>query len=319
MELLPALLTSTLSAGTILLLAALGEAYAERAGVLNLGVEGTMALGGLASFVAALQTGNPYLGLLAGLGAGLALGLLHSLLSVSLRANQVVSGLGVTLLGIGLSGFLGKAFVGLQAPRLPSLQAPGAGGPLGSLGPWGSVLANALMGESLPVYLAWALAPLLWFLLVRTRWGLIVRAVGEDPAMADGLGYNVALVRYACTCFGGAMAGLAGGYLILGYLGGWAEGSYSQPITEFRGFIALGLVILAAWSPLRLALFSYAFGALGALSIAAQGFLPGASPQLLLALPYLATLAALAVVSYEPIRRRVGPPAALGKPYFREG
>jgi simple sugar transport system permease protein len=319
LDILPAVLTSAVGSGTILLLAALGESYAERAGVLNLGVEGTMALGGLLSFIAAHATGSAYAGLLAGIGAGLAAGLLHALLSVSLRANQVVSGLAVTLLGIGLSGYLGKAYVGLQAPRLDVLAAPGLERALSQLGPLGEALAGALLGQALPVYISWALAPLLWLLLFRTRWGLAVRAVGEDPAMADSLGYDVALVRYACTAFGGAMAGLAGAYLILGYLGGWAEGSYSQPITEFRGFIALGLVILAAWNPLRLLLFSYVFGAMGALSIATQALFGGAAPQLLLILPYAATLLALGVVSYEPIRKRVGAPASLAKPYFREG
>lgn len=269
------------SFGTPLLLATLGEVVAERAGVVNLGVEGMMALGALAAFAAAQATGEPGLGVLLALGAGAAAALAHAVAAVTLRANQFVAGLALSMLGLGLSGLLGQAWEGIPAAR----RLPEAPFTLAAL----------------------ALAVLLWWLMFRTRPGLWLRACGENPAAADAMGVPVGAVRYAAVVLGGAMAGAAGAFLSLAYRPAWTDG-----MTAGLGWIALALTIFALWHPLWAAGGSLLFGAMVHLAYRLQGTLP---PELLLSLPYLLVIAVLALAAAG--RFQVHAPRALGVPYLR--
>ncbi len=207
-----------LRSATPLLLASLGEIYAERSGVLNLGVEGMMSLGALSAFSIALLTGNPWLGVISGMLAALFLALVHGLISITLRGNQIVSGLAITMLGLGLSSVLGRFYVGNQLPtesRFTPVPIPA----LSSL----PVLGKLLFNQDPLFYLSLALTLTLWFLLFRTRYGIVIRSTGENPAAVDALGISVTKVRYLTTALGGLTAGLAGAYLSLSYSPAWIE------------------------------------------------------------------------------------------------
>ena len=287
--------------GTPLLLATLGEIYAERSGVLNLGVEGMMLTGALAGFVTTLWTGSPVLGLLAGAGAGGLMALIHAFLSISLRANQIVSGLALTMFGIGLTGVLGRRFVGIQLARrfcpisIPVLSEIPVIGPLFS--------SNAM------VYLSLALAVLLWFILFKTRFGINIRAVGENPAAADALGVNVYLIRYLCVMIGGVLAGIGGAFLPLGKPLSWTEN-----MTAGLGWIAVALTIFAMWRPGRAIFGSYLFGAVLWL---AYRFQPYFASNILNMAPYVLTMIVLLLGTREILRKRIGAPSALCVPYHR--
>jgi ABC-type uncharacterized transport system permease subunit len=317
-----ALLSSAVAAGTIYLLAAVGESITERSGVINLGIEGIMAIGAVSSFLLTLAYGH-LAALLGAAALGALVGLFHATLSVSLRLNQVVVGLAITWLGLGLSGFVGAPEVARyvletlnpavpgylaelkQAPRLQELNL----GPLSGI----PVLGRALFTQNALVYFGLISAVLAWLIIFRTRWGLSLRSVGENPALADSSGINVFLTRYLALIVGSAFAGLAGAYLLTGYQPFWVE-----DLTRSRGFIALSLVILASWSPLRAVGASLLFGALEALQFRVQLRGLGAeTPQLVMMLPYLITILTLVVVSLAT-RGRIPAPAALGKPYTRE-
>jgi len=309
-----ALLVNVLAAGvrsgTPILFATVGEIFAERAGVLNLGVEGMMLMGAMSAFGVAHATGNPWLGLLAAVGVGGLLALLHAFITVTLRADQVVSGLALTFLGSGLSAVLGAPLVQVrQAPRLPSWSVP----LLADI----PVVGPIFFQHNVAVYLGFLLVPLAWFYLYRTRWGLELRAVGEYPAAADVLGVNVFLVRYVYVIVGGGLAGLAGASLSLAVTPLWIEG-----MTAGQGWIAVGLVIFAGWDPVRAAFGAYLFGAIRRLPLDAQSipfFLRNPTYGYFLnMLPYLFTIIVLVIGSREALRRRVGAPAALGIPYVRE-
>ncbi len=296
-------------AGTPILLASLGEIYAERSGVLNLGVEGMMMLGAVVGFATTLTTKNPILGvLLASLVAAL-LSLVHAFACVSLKANQVVSGLALTMLGVGISGVLGRQFVGSPLPvRVAEASIPG----LSDI----PLIGKALFSHDPFVYLSYALVVILWFVLYKTKLGIEIRAVGEDPSAADAAGVNVALVQYGCVALGGALAGLGGAYLSVVYTPAWIEN-----MTAGRGWIAIALVIFAMWDPLRAVIGAYLFGGLEALQFRLQQalFFGYRIPVTLLgSLPYIATIAVLVFASSEAVRKRIGAPSALGKPYFRE-
>lgn len=289
----------TMAYSVPLLLATLGEIYAERSGVLNLGVEGVMSLGAFTAFAVAFSSGNPWLGVLAGgiIGGGAAL--LHALCSITLRANQVVSGLSLGMLGMGISGVLGRNFEGkvLEA-TLPVCRVP---------------LLSSLPGfekHNVFVYVALGLAVFLWFLLFWTRWGVVIRSVGENPAACDAMGIRVFAVQYACVVFGGILAGLSGAYLSLGYRPSWSYG-----MTGGIGWLAIALTIFAFWNPLWGLVGAYLFGALYQLSFRFQAHV---SPELLNTLPYLFPIVALGFVSRLAARKRIGPPASLGVPYRRE-
>lgn len=317
-----AILASAISAGTIYLIASVGECFTERAGVINLGLEGIMAMGAITSFLVTLAYGHLVAILSAALIGGL-LGLLHAFLTVSLRLNQIAVGLAITWLGLGLSGFMGAPEVARdllralnpnvpshlaelkQAPRLPDLRL----GPLAET----PIIGRAFFSQNVLVYAGVALAILLWFVLFKTKWGLSLRSVGENPALADSAGVNIYVVRYLAVMVGSALAGVAGAYLYIGYQPFWVE-----DLTRSRGFIALSLVILASWSPLRAIAAAYLFGGVEALQfrIPLRGF--GAeTPQLVMMLPYVITILTLIAISLAS-RGRIPAPAALGKPYSRE-
>lgn len=283
MELILTTLVRAMAVGTPLLWAALGEIYAERSGVVNLGVEGMMILGAFVAFATAYTTGNAVLGLAAAAAVGALAALLHAFVSVTLRANQYVSGLALSMLGLGLAGLIGRGWEGIPLDRpLPET----------SLVPVGV-----------------ALAVVLWAVLYRTRWGIALRSVGESPAAADAMGINVLLVRYLAVVFGGLLAGIAGGFLSVAYRPSWTEG-----MTAGTGWIAIALAIFAGWDPLRAIVAALFFGALFHLSFRLQAWIP-AEP--LTMLPFVFTLLVLALTARRAGRRFGGAPEALGIPYVR--
>lgn len=296
--------------GTAILFATIGEIFAERAGVLNLGVEGMMLMGAMTAFGLAWWTGNPWLGLLAAAGVGGLLALLHAYVTVTLRADQVVSGLALTFVGTGLSAFLGSPLVEVrQAPRLPAFAIPY----LADI----PILGPIFFNHNVIVYIGFLITPLAWYYINRTRPGLELRAVGEYPAAADVQGVNVFFLRYVYVILGGVMAGIGGAALSLAITPLWVEG-----MTSGQGWIAIGLVIFAGWDPVRAALGSYLFGAIRRLPLDLQN-LPfflryPALGYFTNMLPYLFTILVLILGSREAMRQRVGAPAALGRPYVRE-
>jgi len=307
-------LSAGIAAGTPILFAALGEIFAERSGVLNLGVEGMMLVGALTGVVASLATNSVWIGALAAMVAGGLLSLIHAFISITLRGDQVVSGLALTIFGTGLSAFLGFPYVNVPAPRFTTLSLP----VLESI----PFLGPILFQHSVTAYIAFLLVPLAWFWITRTRPGLHLRAVGENPAAADALGVNVALLRYIYTVVGGMLCGLGGAALSLAYTPGWIEN-----MTTGWGWIAVGLVIFAAWDPWRAVLGAYLFGAISRVVFDVQ-MLPTAglpqlvkvllSPEFLRMMPYATVIVILILASREAVRKRVGAPAALGQPYTRE-
>ncbi len=301
-----AVLAAAVRAGTPVLLATLGELFAERSGILNLGVEGMMLVGALAGFVATVQTGNPWLGALAAGAAGGGLSLIHAVLCITLRANQVASGLALTIFGTGLSAALGRKFVGVPASGFPPEPVPG----LARI----PVLGAVLFQHDPLVYLSYLLVPAAWFALYRTRWGLEVRAVGEHPEAADAADTSVAGVRYVCVAIGGVLAGLGGAFLSTAYTGMWIEN-----MTAGRGWIAVALVIFATWDPLRAAAGAYLFGGVNALQLNLQAAGARLPVYLLLMTPYVFTILVLVFATRETARKRLGAPAALSVPYTRSG
>jgi len=302
-------LKAAIRAGTPLLLGTLGETYAERSGVLNLGVEGMMIMGAVTGFGVTLTTGNAWLGLaMAALVGGL-LALVHAFVSIALRANQVVSGLALTMFGLGLSGLIGKRYVGTPLPfRLRSFSIP----MLSDI----PILGPVLFQHDPLVYLSLALVPSLWFVLFKTKAGISIRSVGEAPATADALGVNVYLVRYLCVFLGGMLAGLGGAYLSVVYAPAWIEG-----MTAGAGWIVIALTIFAMWSPTRALLGAYLFGWVKVLQYKLQPPPPeglGISPNLLNMLPFIFTIIVLLAGTGEVVRKRIGAPSALGTPYARE-
>ena len=303
-----------IAAGTPILYGALGEIFAERSGILNLGVEGMMLVGALAGVVASLATNNVWVGALAAMAAGMVLSLIHAFISITLRGDQVVSGLALTIFGTGLSAFLGFSYVNVPAPKFTTWAIPA----LESIPFFGPILFQ----HDVTVYAAYLLVPLAWFWINRTRPGLHLRAVGENPAAADALGVNVVGLRYLYTAVGGALCGLGGAGLSLAYTPGWIEN-----MTSGWGWIAVGLVIFAAWNPWRAAMGAYLFGAISRVVFDVQ-MLPTAglpqlvkvllSPEFLRMMPYAAVVLILIFASREAVRKRIGAPAALGQAYTRE-
>lgn len=295
-------LLSVTAASTPLLLAATGELVTERSGVLNLGVEGMMLVGAVAGFAAQYGSGSAVMGFAAAIVAGMLMALLFATLTLKLMANQVATGLALTIFGTGLSALVGTKFVGVALSGIPHLHIPGLSAvPL--LGP-------VLFGEDAVVYLSFALiAAVMWF-LYRTHAGLVLRAVGDNADAAHAIGYKVVQVRYRAILFGGAMAGLAGGYISLAYSPLWSE-----DLTAGRGWIALALVVFANWRPLWLMAGAYLFGTIMYLSLYLQGIGIAVPSQLVSALPYLGTVAVLVLISSNPARTRRHAPAGLGRPF----
>ncbi len=301
-ETLTLIVAATLRAGTPLVLAALGELVTERSGVLNLGVEGMMLMGAVAAIITALGTGSAAFGMAAGVLAGAAMALVFGLLTLTLRANQVATGLALTILGLGLSAFVGlgyrdKPFAGVSPISIPGLSDM-------------AVIGTLLFKHDPIVYLSLLLfAAIAWF-LARTRGGLVLRAVGESAEAAHALGYRVTAIRYGATAFGGALAGHAGAYLTLVYTPMWAE-----QMTAGRGWIALALVVFATWRPGRVLLGAYLFGGITIVQLHLQSRGLEVSSHLLAALPYVATIAVLVLISRDAMRIKLNAPAALGKPF----
>jgi len=298
------MLHRTIIFGTPLLWGTIGEIFAERSGILNLGVEGMMSVGAVVAFGVSSATGNAWFGVLGAALAGGALALVHSFASINLRANQVVSGLALTMLGLGISGLLGQGYVGrppgatLKAVHIPLLvDIP--------------IVGKMLFNHDLLVYLSVVLSIVAWFVLFRTRLGLNIRVAGENPAAADVSGISIYRIRHLCVLFGGLMAGVGGAYLSLAYIPSWTQG-----MSGGRGWIVIGLTIFAFWRPLRAIAASYIFGLFFVLPYRLQPL--GIHMSLLQSLPYLVTIFALLAMSRESLRKRMGAPAALATAYVRE-
>ncbi|MXR51937.1 ABC transporter permease [Halovenus sp. WSH3] len=324
---LAGLLDATVAAATVFILAGLGELISERAGVLNLGVEGMMLGGALGGFAVTVVTNSPWIGLAAGVLVGMALALIHAFLCITLKANQVISGVMLTLLGTGLTTFYGSDWVGERIDGFAEVPVPLVGQYLVEI----PVLGEALFRNTPTDYLALALVPLTWYLLNRTNLGLELISVGEDPEMADTMGVSVFKLRYLAVVFGGGFAGAAGAHLSLALVGNWSNG-----MTAGQGWIAVALVIFAQWRATRILLGAYLFGMLSALELRSQGLSVSLGPdaplagvlnpiiefllntQIMSTYPYLATIL---VLSYAVIRSnsdRLAVPSALLEPYSRE-
>jgi len=297
-----ALIAATLAAGTPLLLAAIGIVISEKSGVVNLGIEGIMAVAAVSGFAAAHASGSAELGFVAGAAAGAALALLFALLALGLLANQYATGLALALFGAGLSAFLGQS---LQGENLAARGTDGI--------PWlrdVPGIGPALFAQHWMVYVALLLVVAAAWFLHRTRAGLVLRAVGESPEAAHALGYPVRALRVAALAFGGACAGLAGAYLSVIYTPLWAEGMVAG-----RGWIALALVTFATWRPGRVLLGAYLFGGVTMLQFFLQAAGVQIATQLLAMTPYVATIVVLALISRNPRWIRLNMPASLGKPF----
>ncbi len=296
------LIALTLAAGTPLALAALGELVTEKSGVLNLGVEGMMTVGAVAAFIVAVNSGSPWLGIAAGASAAAVLSLIFAFIVLSLMANQVATGLALSLFGVGLASFVGRDYVAKVIDGLPALHIPG----LSDL----PVVGELFFAHSPIVYLSLILFALVQWLLMRTRTGLIVRAVGESPQAAYAIGLPVIAVRYLCVLFGGLCSGLAGAYLAVVYTPLWAEGMIAG-----RGWIAVALVVFATWRPWRALAGAYLFGFVTLAQFQVQALGTAIPPQFLSMLPYLATIAVLTLISRNALTVRLNAPVSLGKPF----
>ena len=300
-------LAASIVAAVPIALAALGELLSERAGVLNLGVEGMMLIGAVTAFQVGDASGSIWLALAVGGLAGAALALVHAVLTITLRANQIVSGLSLTIFGTGLATFVGKSVEGLP---LAADFRPTAWGPLADL----PLVGPVLFDQDPIVYLTAVLGVAIGLYLNRTRAGLAVRAVGESPATADSMGIAVARIRYLHVLAGGLLAGAAGAYLVLGQVPAWSQ----DGTTSGLGWIALALVVFASWKPARVLLGAVLFGFSRQLNFYFQGRGVDIAAEMLSMLPYLLTIAVLVVWGSRDLRRRVGAPAALGLPYVRD-
>jgi ABC-type uncharacterized transport system permease subunit len=305
-------LASAVTYGTPLLYAALGELLTERAGVLNLGVEGMMLIGAVMGFWAVQRTGSLPLAILVAAVAGASMALIHAFLVITLRANQIVSGLALTIFAgaAGLSSYLGNDLNLADQPARHAFTPflPKSWQTLDVVGP-------ILFKQSALVYASWVLVAIVAFYLNRTRLGLNVRAVGESPEAADAMGINVTAYRYVHTLLGGAFAGVGGACFTLWITPQWVDG-----ITAGAGWIAIALVIFAFWRPALCLIGAYLFGAFSGIPFAfqARGILTGIPPELFQSLPYVMTIVVLVLVSSAGARRHLGAPAALGTPYVRE-
>lgn len=299
------LIASAIQAGTPILYATLGEILCERSGILNLGVEGMMLIGAMTGFAVTLHTGSPVLGALAAIPAAGLMAAIHAFLTVSLQANQVVSGLGLTIFGIGMSGFLGASLVGRKGAGFAPIKIPLLGD-IPFLGP-------ALFHHDAMVYLAILLVPVTWYYLFKTRPGLTLRACGENPSAADAWGESVALTRYIHVILGGCLAGLGGAYLSLGYTHMWVENMVAG-----RGWIALALVIFGFWHPGKAALGALLFGGVGVIQLRAQAAGANIPSSFMSMMPYLLTVIVLVLIMIRQRKTgRVDAPAALGLSFRR--
>ncbi len=299
------ILTAAVRAGTPLLYATIGEIFAERSGVLNLGLEGLMLVGALSGFEVANRTSSVWLGVLGALIVGGILGVFFAFITVTLRVNQVVAGLSLTLLGMGLSGFYGMPYIGKVAPHFQILDIPG----LTNI----PFIGHIFFHHDVLVYISFLLAPLSWYFIFKTRWGMHLRAVGESPRTADSSGINVFRVRYTYVIIGAMLTSLAGAYLSLAYTSMWIEN-----MSAGRGWIAIALVIFSSWNPMRAMIAAYLFGGVASLQLRIQAIGTTIPAHLLMMLPYALTIIVLSLTSSETMRKKIGAPAALMTPYSRD-
>ena len=295
-------LQRTMVAGTPLLLATTGEVICERSGILNLGVEGVMAIGAVTAFIVTMTTGSPWLGVAVAIAAGMTISIIHAFASITLQANQVVSGLALTMLGLGLSGMIGKPYVG--KPLLIKMEDWNI--PWFSDLPW---LGKILFSQSPFFYLAILLALVSWFFLERTRLGIEIRSTGENPQATETQGVNVSKLRYLSVIIGGGFSALAGAHLSISYSKSWIEG-----MTAGRGWIAIALTIFALWNPVRAIWAAFIFGGIFVVQYLLQPL--GISPNFLAMLPYIATLLILLLISFKD-PKKLNAPAMLAEPYKR--
>jgi ABC-type uncharacterized transport system permease subunit len=292
----------TLVAGTPLLLGTIGEIICERSGNLNLGVEGVMAIGAVSAFIVTFYTSSPWLGLFAAILAGMLISAIHAVASITMQANQVVSGLALTMLGLGISGLAGKPYVGkplvikMNTWPVPVLSDIPVIGPI-------------FFDQSPFFYMAITLAVVAWFILKYTSLGIKIRSAGENPKATETQGINVSFIRYGCVFIGGAFSGMAGANLSISYNKSWIEG-----MTAGRGWIIIALTIFSLWSPLRAIIGAFLFGGIFVLQYLLQPI--GISPNLLAMLPYLSTLVVLLIIGLKD-SKKLSPPAMLGEPYKR--
>ena len=296
------LIATLMAAATPILFAAIGEMVVEKAGVLNLGVEGMMITGAVCGFVVTIETGQPYLGFIAGAVGAAALSLLFAFLTQVTLANQVASGLALTLFGLGLSSLIGQSYVGLKPVRTPEL-FPESMAEIPVLGP-------ILFSHDLVLYLGLLLVVAVWAFLKYSRAGLVLRSVGENHDAAHALGYKVVRIRTLAIVFGGAMAGIGGAYLSLARVPQWTEG-----MTAGIGWIALALVVFASWKPGRVLLGAYLFGGLDQLQLRLQGAGVAIPVEYLAMSPYVITIVVLVILS----AFRTGAPASLGRTFHASG
>jgi simple sugar transport system permease protein len=321
------LLDATVQAATVLILAGLGELITERAGVLNLGVEGMMLTGALGGFIATVLTGSHWLGFGAGIVCGVLLAAVHAFLCITLNADQVISGVMITLLGGGLTTYFGSAWVEKSIDGFPEVTPPLIGGYLVEI----PLIGEAFFRSTATDYLALLLVPVGWYFLTRTNLGLELVSIGEDPETADTMGISVFRLRYLAVLIGGGFAGAAGAHLSLAFSGLWVPG-----MTAGRGWIAVALVIFAQWRPSRLLVGAYLFGLLDAFRLRSQSLSlslePGTplagvlnpvvdfltNPQIMGTYPYLATIIVLTYTVARTQSDRLAVPDALLEPYTRE-
>ncbi|MFB6110104.1 MAG: ABC transporter permease [Halodesulfurarchaeum sp.] len=314
------LLDATISAGTIFIIGSLGEIISERAGILNLGMEGMMLVGALTGYMATFITGNVWIGLGVAMVCGILMSLIHAFLTITLKSDQVISGVMLTLLGTGLTSYFGSEWTGRSIQGMSDVVIP----VLVKI----PVLGQAVFANPATDYIAFALVPAVWYLLNRTNLGLEIISVGEDPETADTMGVSVFRLRYLAVMIGGALAGLAGAHLSLAYAEIWTGG-----LTSGRGWIVVALVIFARWSPIYTVAGAYLFGLLEALQIRIQGFelyfdvLPGVvngaigfftSPQIMATYPYFITVIVLAITVARSRQGVSAGPSALQQSYSRE-
>lgn len=306
-SIIQSILFATVVAGTPFIIVALGQLIAEKSGVLNLGAEGMMAMGAVAAFAITLHSGSPLLGVLAGMVAGMLMSSIFAFVVLTMMGNQVASGLALSILGVGLSAFIGKPYESEILQAVPAMRIP----VLADI----PVIGPALFNQQWLVYFSWLLfAVIVWF-LYRSRSGLVLRAVGESPASAHAIGFQVIWIRYLATLFGGAMAGVGGAFLSVFYTPLWVEGMVAG-----RGWIAIALVVFATWRPFRVLVGAYLFGGV----MVSQLFVQGAGldinvpAQFLTALPYLATIIVLVIISRDQNTVRLNAPVSLGQPFRPE-
>lgn len=309
MDIIAGLLQTSILAGGVLALAALGEVLSERVGVVNLGVEGLMALGAITAIAIVTASPNPVLGLIGALAVGFAVGMIFAGATVVLRANQVLCGLALTLMGTGLAATIGKAYSGMPArATFAPVEVPY----LSEL----PLLGRALFTQNILVYLIYIVLPVaLHFIMFRTRHGLNLRAVGENPAAADAAGISVQKFRFWYVAAGSSLAAGAGAYLTLAFVPSWSEG-----VVAGRGWIAVALVIFAGYRPINAVLAALLFGAITSLGFVGQARNWPIAAPILSMLPYLGTIALIImpVLAWHRVRRLMAAPAALGEPYYRD-